>query len=115
MVVRSIIVGLTLSCFSELCVSLVNCDMNSVSRRRENISEHLGAASVDNFEVIDLGTLAFGDEVSTESNVLGALPEAGLFRKCDSCFAVFVDDRWGMLVKAHFEAEFAEKEAFLCG
>ena len=80
---------------------------------RKNISEHLGAASVDDSEVTDLRTLAFDDKVTSENYVLGALPEAGLFREGDGRFAFFVDDRWAM--ESHFDAQFAEKEAFLCG
>ena len=76
---------------------------------------HLGEAAVDDFEVTDLGTLAFSDEVPAECDVFGTLPEAGFFGKFDGRFAVFVNDRGTMLVKSHFNAEFAEKEAFLCG
>ena len=50
-----------------------------------------------------------------EGNVIRALSEAGLFIEVDSCFAVFVDDCRAMLMKAHFDAEFAKKETFLCG
>ena len=42
--------------------------------RRENISEHLSAAGVDDFEVTDLSTLAFDDKVPSEGDMLGALP-----------------------------------------
>ena len=83
--------------------------------RRKDISEHLGAASVDDSEVTDLSTLSFDNKVPSEGYVLGALPEAGLFREGDGRFAVFVDDRWAMLMETHFDAQFAEKEAFLRG
>jgi hypothetical protein len=44
-----------------------------------------------------------------------AFSEACLVREGDGCFAVFVDDRRAVSVKAHFDAEFAKKETFLCG
>jgi hypothetical protein len=47
--------------------------------------------------------------------VLRAFPEAFLFREGDGRFTVFVDDGRMVLLKAHFDAEFAKKETFLCG
>ena len=38
-------------------------------------------AAVDDFEVTDLGTLAFSDKVPAECDVFGTLPEAGFFGK----------------------------------
>jgi hypothetical protein len=70
---------------------------------------------VDDFEVTDLRVLTLGNKVPAEGNVLRALPEACLLREGNSCFAVFVEDRRTVLVKAHFDAEFAKKETFLCG
>ena len=51
------------------------------ARGDAKISASIGAAAVDDFEVTDLGTLAFSDEVPAECDVFGTLPEAGFFGK----------------------------------
>ena len=48
------------------------------ARRRKDVGEHLGAAARDDAEVADGGSLALGDVVPSEGDVLGSLSEAGL-------------------------------------
>ena len=86
------------------------------ARRREDVSKHLSAAAVNDLEVADLRALTLGDVVLSKGDVFGTLPETSLLGKGDSGFAVFVDDRGRVLVKAQFDAEFAKENAFLsCG
>ncbi len=69
---------------------------------------------MDDLEVGNLRVLTLSDKVPAEGNVFRAFSEARLVREGDSCFAVFVDDRRAMLVEAHFDAELAKKQTFLC-
>ena len=82
--------------------------------RREDVSKHVGAATVDDAEIGNLGALAFGDVVPAKGDVLGTLSESSLFGEGDGGFAILIDDRGRVLVKAELDAEFAEEHTFLC-
>ena len=63
-----------------------------VATRKYQLASWCGAAVVDDFEVTDLGTLTFSDEVPAQCDVFGTLLEADFFGKCDGRFAVLVND-----------------------
>jgi len=83
------------------------------ARRREDVSQHHGAAAVNDLKVADLRALALGGVVPSKGDVLRTLSETSLLGKGYSGFTVFVDDRGQVLVQAQLDAEFAKENAFL--